>query len=101
MIPYDVWRLVKVTKGFRHTCYKTVCRRIQKLQQQGWLTKKGQRVTKSSGSSQFYELTLRAKAALELDRKDIEEYLQTASDEQLIKFIEVFNESYSAVHLFK
>jgi len=88
MIPYDVWLSVKSIKGFRHKRYKTVCRRIQALHQQGWITVAGKRATKPSGSSSLFELTLKAKAALKFSEKTIDEYLQTASDEQLLKFIQ-------------
>ena len=88
LIPYDVWLIVKANKGFRHIEHKTVCRRMQALKQQGWVAQKGKRHTKPSGDGQLYELTLRGKAALRLDEKSIEEFLQTASDEQLLKLIE-------------
>ncbi len=88
MIAYDVWLSVKSIKGFRHKNYKTVCRRIQALYQQGWLTVVGKRATKPSGNSPIFGLTLKAKAALKFGEKGIDEYLQTASDEKLLKFIE-------------
>jgi len=69
LIPYDVWLFVKSIKGFRHTEHKTVCRRMQALEQQGWIVQKGARPTKPCGDSLLYELTIRGKAALRLDKK--------------------------------
>jgi hypothetical protein len=88
LIPYDVWLSVKSTKGFRHKSYKTVCRRIQALHKQGWIKVAGKRATKPSGTSSLFDLTLKAKAALRFSEKSLDDYLQTASDEQLLKFIE-------------
>ncbi len=88
LIPYDVWLSVRATKGFRHTPYRSICRRMQVLQHQGWLIKKGVRQTKPSGVSEFYEVTLRVKAALRLSEKSMDEFLQSATDEQLSKFIQ-------------
>jgi hypothetical protein len=88
LIPYDIWLTIRATKGFRHKPYKTVCRRIQTLHQQNWITITGTRATKPSGNSPLYTLTLKAKAALKLCEKTLDEYLQTATEQQLSKFIE-------------
>jgi hypothetical protein len=42
------------------------------------------------GESILYEVTLKGKAALKIDQKSIEDFLKTATDEQLLKFIEAF-----------
>jgi hypothetical protein len=42
------------------------------------------------GESILYELTLKGKAAIKLDEKNIEEFLKTATDDQLEKFINLF-----------
>jgi DNA-binding PadR family transcriptional regulator len=83
LIPYDTWLLIKGIKGFRHAKHKTVCRRMQALERQRWITPKGTRPTKPSGDSTLYELTLKGKAALKLEEKSVDTFLQTAKDEQL------------------
>jgi DNA-binding PadR family transcriptional regulator len=88
MIPYDIYLTIKATKGFRHKPYKTICRRIHNLHQQQWLTITGTRNTKPSGTSPLYTLTLKAQAALKLSTKTLDEYLQTATEQQLTKLIE-------------
>ena len=91
LIPYDVWLIVKGIKGFRHRDAKTVYRRMEALERQGWITKVGNRPTQPGWPSELYEITLRGKAALKLDEKSIEEFLRTATDEQLLKFIDGFS----------
>ncbi|MGD6933325.1 MAG: hypothetical protein ACQCN5_03875 [Candidatus Bathyarchaeia archaeon] len=93
LIPYDVWLSVKSIKGFRHTNYKTVCRRVRSLYQQGWITAVGIRATKPSGNGSLFELTLKGKAALRFSEQNIDDYLQTATDMQLLKFIEALEKS--------
>jgi DNA-binding PadR family transcriptional regulator len=88
MISYDIWLTIRATKGFRHKPYKTVCRRIRALHQQNWLTITGTRATKPLGTSPLYTLTLKAKVALKLREKTLDEYLQTAPEQQLSKLLE-------------
>jgi DNA-binding PadR family transcriptional regulator len=91
LIAYDVWRQLKAIKGFKHIDSKTAYRRMEALEQQGWIAQKGTRLGKRGGDKILYELTLRGKAALRLDEKNIEEFLQTATEEQLLKFIDLFS----------
>ena len=87
LIPYDVWLLVRAIKGFRHTMYKTVCRRMLTLERQHWIVPKGTRPTQPGWDSDLYELTLRGKAALALDEQNIDTFIQTSKDEQLLLLI--------------
>jgi DNA-binding PadR family transcriptional regulator len=91
LIPYDVWLIVKGIKGFRHTDTKTVYRRMDALEWQGWIAKVGNRPTQPGWPSELYKITLRGRAALKLDEKSIEDFLKTATDEQLLKFIDSFS----------
>jgi DNA-binding PadR family transcriptional regulator len=88
LIPYDVWLSVRSIKDFRHEHYRTVCRRIHAIYEQGYLIVVGRRDTKPAGNSPLYTLTLKAKAALKLNKQSIDDYLQTATDKQLQKLIE-------------
>jgi DNA-binding PadR family transcriptional regulator len=72
---YDVFLEVRRNKGFKHENSKTVYRRIDALDKEGWLTQKGTRPGKVKGESILYELTLRGKAAIRLDGKNIEDFL--------------------------
>ena len=75
---------IKSMKGFRHIDSKTVNRRIDALEQEGWIAQKGTRPAKVQGESILYELALKGKAALRLDEKSIEEFLKTATSEQRV-----------------
>jgi DNA-binding PadR family transcriptional regulator len=87
---YDVFLLIRNMKGFRHRDSKTIYRRMNALEQGGWLAQNGSRPSKVLGDSLLYELTLKGKAALKLDQKSVEEFLDTANEEQLLKFLELF-----------
>ncbi len=80
-------------KGSRHLNSKTIYRRMNALICDGWISPKGIRPAKVQGESMLYDLTLKGKAALELDEKSVEDFLQTATDEHLLKFIEAFSNS--------
>jgi DNA-binding PadR family transcriptional regulator len=84
---YDMFLEIKNMKGFKHMDSRTIYRRMETLERQGWIAQKGNRLAKPGWPSELYEITLRGKAALKLDEKNIEEFLQTATDEQLLKFI--------------
>jgi DNA-binding PadR family transcriptional regulator len=90
---YDVFLEIRNIKGFKHEDSKTIYRRMETLIEEGWIAQKGTRPAKVQGESILYELTLKGKAALRLDKKSMEEFLQTATDEQLLKFIEAFSDS--------
>jgi len=88
LIPYDVWLIVRTTKGFRHTPHKSVCRRIQALEKQGWIAKSGKRPTRPAGISDLCEITLKSKAALRLSEKTMDRFLEIATEEKLLRLIE-------------
>ena len=87
---YDVFLEIRKIKGFKHEASKTVYRRIDALNQDGWIAQKGTRPGKVRGESMLYELTPKGKAALKLNEKSIDEFLETATNEQLIKFVDLF-----------
>ncbi|MGD0204139.1 MAG: helix-turn-helix transcriptional regulator [Candidatus Bathyarchaeia archaeon] len=91
LIAYDVWRQLKAIKGFKYIDSKTAYRRMEALEQEGWIVQKGTRQGKRGGDKILYELTLKGKAALRLYEKSLEEFLRTATDEQLLKFIDSFS----------
>ena len=56
---------------------------MEALEQESWIDQKGSRPAKPGWPSELYEITLKGKAALELDEKSIEDFLKTATGEQL------------------
>lgn len=87
---YDVYKQIHNMKGYKHYNSRTIYRRTNALISESWIAKAGSRPGQVEGESVLYELTLKGKAALKLDEKSIEEFLKTATDEQLCKFIDHF-----------
>ena len=90
MTKYDLFLEIRSMKGFRHKDSKTIYRRIESLAEEGWIAKNGTRPGKVQGASVLYELTLKGKAAIKLDEKNIERFLKTATEEQLTKFLDLY-----------
>ena len=86
---YDVYLQIHGMKGSRHINSKTVYRRMDSLIKEGWIAQNGTRLAKVQGESVLYALSLKGKAALKLDQKSIEEFLETATEEKLNKFIDL------------
>jgi DNA-binding PadR family transcriptional regulator len=87
---YDVYSEIRKIREFKHMDSKSVYRRMDALEQEGWIGQKGKRPAKVKGDSILYELTLRGRAALKLDQKSVEAFLTIATDEQLAKLIDLF-----------
>lgn len=88
---YDLFKQIRSIKGFRHTRIQSVYRRVDALYQQCWLDSNGVRMAKAHFASPLYELNVRALAALELDKTDLNEFLKTVSKEQIQKLIEALH----------
>jgi len=88
---YDTYKTIRGIKSFRHVDSRTVYRRMEELEKQGWIEEKGTRPAQPGWPSTLYTLTLRGKAALKLDEKSIDEFLREATDEQLRKLIEALD----------
>ena len=88
---YDALLEIRKIKGFKHEDSKTVYRRIEALNKEGFLSKQGFKKTQPGWESSLYELTLKGKAALKLDEKNLEEFLLKATDEQLLKLMDALS----------
>jgi DNA-binding PadR family transcriptional regulator len=91
LIAYDAWRLIRAVKRFKRVDSKTAYRRMAALEQEGFIAEKGTRLGKRGGEKALFKLTLRGKAALKLDKKSLDNFLRTATDEQLAKFLDLFS----------
>ena len=85
---YDVFKEVRATKGFRNIGKQNIDRRVKALHKQHWLEIEGVRSAKAHFISPLYKLSVRGRAALELSKKDMNHFLQTAPEDQLQKLIE-------------
>ena len=85
---YDMYREIRYIKGFRHIKKQNVCRRVNALHQQRWLETNGLKVARTHELSPLYQLGVRALAAIELDKRNLNDLLQNASEDQLQKVID-------------
>lgn len=81
---YDMFLETRRIKGFRHTKYSSVDRRMKALQQQHWISRKGTRRTKPGSDSPFYELSSRGQTAIEIDKVNLNDFLKNAKEELLL-----------------
>jgi hypothetical protein len=81
---YDIFKEVRAIKGFRHKGKQNIDRRVKALHKQRWLETEGTRPIRPHFSlSPLYKLSIRGRAALELNKKDMDVFLQTAPEDQL------------------
>ncbi len=64
---------------------------MKALFEQHWILKSGVRLAKAHFSSPLYALSVSAKAALTLNKKDLNDFIQTAPENQLEILIEVLS----------
>lgn len=86
----DVFHVLKVTKGFRGVTNKTVCRRMDQLNEGDYIAVSGTRPGAVQGECLLYKITLRGLAALRFDRKSGDEFIDTASTEELAEFLRIY-----------
>jgi hypothetical protein len=90
LIAYDVWRFVVMIKDFSQTERKTVYDRVEALSREGYIIQKGTRPTQPGWPSELFKLARRGKAALKADKKSMDQFLATATEEKLQKFIDIY-----------
>jgi hypothetical protein len=71
---------IRRIKGFRHVKWQSVDRRIKALYDQGWIIKRGTRPAKAHFLSPLYTLSIRAQAAVALDKTDLNIFIQVAPE---------------------
>jgi DNA-binding PadR family transcriptional regulator len=82
----DVFHTLRNLKGYRHTTSKTVCRRMDALNEEGYISPQGTRPGAVKGDCVLYQITQMGQAALKLDRKSGDMFLSTATSEELAAF---------------
>lgn len=87
---YDVALEVRRVIDFKHMDKNTVYRRMDALHKQDLISIVGERPTKPGWPSDLYAINPRGIAALKLDKKNIENFLLTASYEKLRKFNDAY-----------
>jgi DNA-binding PadR family transcriptional regulator len=87
---YDIYKQIHNMKGYKHYDSRTVYRRINALIGEDLIAKVGSRPGQVEGESLLYELTKKGKASLRADEKSMEVFLQTATEEELLKFLDLW-----------
>jgi len=86
----DVFHVLKVTKGFRGVTNKTVCRRMDQLNEGGYIAASGTRPGAVLGECVLYKITRKGLGALRMDRRSGDEFLDTATEEELYDFLRIY-----------
>jgi hypothetical protein len=81
---YEVHKQIKSLRGFRHTKYTNVNRRVRTLEESGYLEKAGIRSTQAGGQATLYQLATRAHVALLLSQISPDTFTKEADEETLI-----------------
>jgi hypothetical protein len=88
---YEMYSEIRSIKGCRHIKRQNVDRRLKALRQQHWLEINGKKPARAHFLQPLYQLSVRAQAALEISKKDLNDLLQTAPEDQLRKLIDALS----------
>ena len=88
---YGMYLKIREIKGYRHTKRQNVDRRMKVLHRQGWIVQNGIRPARAHFPSPLFELSLKAEAAMALSGWDLNDFLQTTSEDQLRKLIDALS----------
>jgi hypothetical protein len=80
---YDMYLEIRRIKGFRHVKRQSVDRRMKALCEQGWIIKYGVRPAKAHFLSPLYALSIRAQAAITLNKIDLNAFIRAAQEVEL------------------
>ena len=69
---YDVHKQVRTTRGFKHTKYASVNKRVRALEESGYINRIGAKKTIAGFEASIYELYTKAYLATLLDSTDLE-----------------------------
>jgi predicted transcriptional regulator len=84
---YDMYLEIRRIKGFRHTKYPSVDRRMKALRHEHWTEEKGTRKTKPGFDSPLYQLSVRGQTALKLTEVDVNDLVRTAEEKLLLELM--------------
>jgi len=84
---YDLWRKLREQRDFAYVRYHIVNRRVRALEKHGYIEKSGERKTKAGFIAALYESTFRAYLAMLLEKIDLEDFVERASDTSILSVI--------------
>ena len=86
----DVFHVLRKTKGFRGVTSKTVCRRIDELNKEGYIAPSGKRPSAVQGECILYKTTRKGLVALRMDRRRGDDFLDKANEEEKDEFLRIY-----------
>ena len=87
---YDIWRRLRTQRDFAYIPYNTANRRVRALEEHGYIEKSGERKTKTGFAAKLYQPTARAYLAMLLERIDLDEFIEKATDFQILSALATF-----------
>ena len=96
---YDMYLEIRRIKGFRHTKYPSVDRRMKALRNEHWTEEKGTRKTKPGFDSPLYELSVRGQTALKLTELDMNDLVRTAEEKLLLELMALLSSFRESRHM--
>jgi len=84
---YEVSKEVKARRGLKHTKYTNVNRRVRMLEEYGYIEKVGTRKTQAGFRAALYRLTARAYLAILLNKVNLDNFIQKASEESVLAML--------------
>jgi len=80
---YELYIQIRQIKGYRHTKWQSIYRRVKTLSRERWLIKIGVKLTKADFISPLFVLSKRAHVAQILDNTDLDVFLEKAPEYNL------------------
>jgi DNA-binding PadR family transcriptional regulator len=87
---YDLWRKLRTQRDFAYIPYNTVNRRVRALEEHGYIEKSGERKTKTGFAAKLYQLTARAYLAMLLNRTNLDDFVEKASEAKIFNALAAF-----------
>jgi len=84
---YEVCKRVKTKTGLKHVKYTNINRRVRALSNSSYLQEVESRKTKAGFQTILYEMTTKAYLTIILNELDLNNFIQKASEEQIIAAI--------------
>ena len=78
---WDIFKNINRLRGMRRKRYAVIETRTKILDAQGYLTKAGERDTKQGSKTALFKMTAKAKLALELGSRNIDDLLRELDEE--------------------
>jgi len=84
---YEICNRIKAKTGLKHVKYTNINRRVRALSDSGYLEEVGTRKTQAGFQANLYKMTSRAYLAIILNELNLDDFVQTATEEQITAVI--------------